>query len=77
MTSNGDTKLYLLFTPFVSYPERETVGIIGSDGTPREYKVLDAVSNLLFGRWELPGKSGKRPTTAFVSAYRNIDYEVV
>ena len=72
-TPSGSTELYLLFTPFVSYPERETVGIIGND----EYKVLDAVSNLLLGRWELPGKSGKRPTTAFVSAYRNIDYDIV
>ena len=64
--------LYLLFTPFVSYPERETVRFNGID-----YKVLDALSNLLFGRWELPGKSGRRPTTAFVSAYRNIDYDTV
>ena len=41
------------------------------------YKVLDAVSTLYFGKWELPGKSGRRPNTAFVSAYRNIDYDVV
>ena len=39
--------------------------------------VLDAVSTLLFGRWQLPGKSGKRPRTTLVSAYRNIDYETV
>ena len=71
-TSNGDTKLYLLFTPFVSYPDRDIVQHEGDT-----YKVLDAISNLLFGRWELPGKSGKRPTTAFVSAYRNIEYGVV
>ena len=66
------TDLYLLFTPFVSYPDRETVQFKGVD-----YKVLDAVSNLLFGRWELPGKRGRRPTTAFVSAYRKIDYDLV
>ena len=41
------------------------------------YKVLDALSNLLFGKWELPGKSGRRPSTAFVSAYRIIDYDTV
>ena len=64
--------VYLLFSPFVSHPERETVVI---DGVT--YKVLDALSNLLFGRWELPGKSGRRPSTAFVSAYRNIDYDTV
>ena len=40
-------------------------------------KVLDAVSTLFFGKWELPGKSGRRPNTAFVSAYRDIDYDVV
>ena len=70
--STGGAELYLLFTPFVSYPERETVRFNGET-----YQVLDAVSNLLFGRWELPGKSGKRPTSSFVSAYRDIDYDVV
>ena len=50
----------------------------GNDHFKRDnYKVLDAVSTLYFGKWELPGKSGRRPNTAFVSAYRNIDYEVV
>ena len=42
-----------------------------------DYKVLDALSTLFGGRWELPGKSGRRPTTAFVSTYRNIDYDRV
>ena len=64
--------LYLLFTPFVSHIERETVHFDGTD-----YKVLDALSTLFGGRWELPGKSGRRSTTAFVSAYRNIDYDTV
>ena len=64
--------LYLLFTPFVSHIERETVPFDGTD-----YKVLDALSTLFGGRWELPGKSGRRPTTAFVSTYRNIDYDTV
>ena len=41
------------------------------------YVVLDALSTLFGGRWELPGKSGRRPSTAFVSAYRNIDYDTV
>ena len=73
-TTSGDiaAELFLLFTPYVSYPDRETVQIKGVN-----YKVLDAVSNLFFGKWELPGKRGKRPTTAFVSAYRNIDYDLV
>ncbi len=65
-------ELYLLFTPFVSYTDRKTVRFDGDD-----YKVLDAVSNLFFGRWELPGRSGRRPTSAFVSAYRDIDYDRV
>ena len=64
--------LYLLFTPLVSYINRETVNFDGTD-----YKVLDALSTLFGGRWELPGKSGRRPTTAFVSAYRIINYNTV
>ena len=64
--------LHLLFTPFVSYPDRETVNFQGTN-----YKVLDALSTFLGGKWELPGKSGRRPSTAFVSAYRNIDYDTV
>ena len=73
-TTNKDIEayLYLLFTPFKSYPERDVADFEGTN-----YKVLDAVSTLYFGKWELPGKSGRRPNTAFVSAYRNIDYEVV
>ena len=75
------TDLYLLFTPFVSYPDRDTVHLKAVDyeglDTDIDCKVLDTVSNLLFGRWELPGKSGRRPTTAFVSAYRDIDYDIV
>ena len=65
-------ELYLLFTPFRSHIERETVHHSGTD-----YKVIDALSTLFGGRWELPGKSGRRPTTAFVSTYRNIDYDRV
>ena len=52
--------LYLLFTPFKSHIERETVHFEGTD-----YKVLDALSTLFGGRWELPGKSGRRPTYRF------------
>ena len=65
-------KLYFLFTPFLSHPVRETVEV---DGTT--YKVLDTVDTLFTGLWQLPGKRGDRPDTAFVSAYRNIDYDVV
>ena len=65
-------KLYFLFTPFESHPVRETVEI---DGTA--YKVLDTVDTLFTGLWKLPGKRGDRPDTAFVSAYRNIDYDAV
>ena len=70
--ANITADLYLYFTPFESHPTRETVGIGG-----RTYRVLDTVSTLFTGLWRLPGKSGRRPTTAFVSAYRNIDYEIV
>ena len=36
--------------------------------------VLDAVSNLNLGRWDLPGKTGRTPYVSVVSAYRNITY---
>ena len=64
--------LYFLFTPFVSHPTRDTVTF--GDVT---YKVLDSVGTLFTGLWKLPGKSGDRPNTAFVSAYRNIDYDTI
>ena len=67
-------KLYFLFTPVESYPVREN-DLVEFDGTT--YRVLDAVDTLFTGLWRLPGTSGRRPTTAFVSAYRNIDYEIV
>ena len=69
--------LYLLFTPFISYPNRDVVHVDVVHVEETNYKVLDAVSTLFFGKWELPGKSGRRPNTAFVSAYRDIDYDVV
>ena len=65
-------KLYFLFTPFQSHPTRDTVTF---DGVT--YKVLDSVDTLFAGLWKLPGKSGDRPNTAFVSAYRDIDYDTI
>ena len=65
-------KLYFLFTPFVSHPTRDTVTFGGTT-----YKVLDSVDTLFTGLWKLPGKSGDRPNTAFISAYRTIDYDTV
>ena len=67
-----EAELYFLFTPFKSYPDREMVPL---DGVT--YMVLDTVDTLFGGRWELPGKRGDRPDTAFVSAYRIIDYDAV
>ncbi|MDE0013502.1 MAG: lamin tail domain-containing protein [Candidatus Poribacteria bacterium] len=64
--------LYFLFTPFVSHPTRELVTFSGTT-----YKVLDSVDTLFAGLWKLPGKSGDRPNTAFVSAYRDINYDTV
>ena len=64
--------LYFLFTPFQSHPTRDTVVFGGVT-----YKVLDSVDTLFAGLWKLPGKSGDRPNTAFVSAYRDIDYDTV
>ena len=40
----------------------------------KAYHVLDAVSTLHLGKWELPGRTGRRPTTNVVSAYRDIVY---
>ena len=87
-TKNEDitAELYLLFTPFESHPDRQAIRYnqhnmkwegVRIDAPSAEYIVLDAVSTLLFGRWQLPGKSGRRPRTTLVSAYRNIDYEIV
>ena len=64
--------LYFLFTPFVSHPTRDAVTFGGVT-----YKVLDSVDTLFAGLWKLPGKSGDRPNTAFVSAYRDIDYDTI
>ena len=76
--------LYFLFTPFKSYPLRETVELevnadenLSSGGTKTTYTVLDSVDTLFTGLWKLPGKRGDRPNTAFVSAYRDIDYPTV
>ena len=70
-------KLYFLFTPFKSHPLRETVESDLLTGEKTTYKVLDTVDTLFAGLWKLPGKRGDRPDTAFVSAYRKIDYDTV
>ena len=62
--------LFLLFTPFENYPDRDIVVL--PNGV--QARVLDAVSNLHLGRWNLPGKSGRRPRTGVISAYRDIVY---
>ena len=71
-------KLYLLFTPFQSHPHREdiTTSDVSIDITPPEasLRVLDAISNLHLGKWNLPGRSGRRPYVNVVSAYRHITY---
>lgn len=63
-------ELFLLFTPLRSYSERDIVGLPNGQ---RAF-VLDAVSNLHLGRWDLPGRSGRRPFSEVISAYRNIIY---
>ena len=71
-------KLYFLFTPFRSHPTRDTVELdLEVAGEKTTYKVLDTVDTLFTGLWKLPGKRGDRPDTAFVSAYRKIDYDTV
>ena len=71
-------ELFFLFTPFKSHPDRTTVDLdFDGDETDETYTVLDAVDTLFGGSWELPGKRGDRPDTAFVSAYRIIDYDAV
>ena len=62
--------LFLLFTPFENYPDRDTVEL--PNGV--QARVLDAVSNLHLGRWNLPGRSGRRPLSSVISAYRDIVY---
>ena len=61
--------LLFLFTPFENHPDRELVAVDGST-----YRVLDAVSTLDLGKWELPGRTGRRPSTDVASAYRDIVY---
>ena len=63
-------QLFLLFTPLKDYPDRHIVEF--ADG--QRGLVLDAVSNLHLGRWDMPGRSGRRPFSDVVSAYRNIIY---
>ena len=70
-------ELRLLFTPFESHPHREKltssdVNIVLPSG--KDVRVLDAISNLHLGKWSLPGRSGRRPYSNVVSAYRNITY---
>ena len=62
--------LFLLFTPFENHPDRDTVEL--PNGV--QARVLDAVSNLHLGRWNLPGRSGRRPSSSVISAYRDIVY---
>ena len=63
-------QLFLLLTPFESYPDRHRVDLPnGEVGI-----VLDAVSNLHLGKWNLPGRSGSSPFSNVVSAYRDIAY---
>ena len=71
--------LYLLFTPFKNHPDREMI-------TPSDVEdevqlpdgqslyVLDAISNLHLGKWDLPGRSGRLPYSSIISAYRDITY---
>ena len=63
-------QLFLLFTPFESYPDRESVELPNGQSAI----VLDAVSNLHLGKWKLPGKTGRSQRTSVVSAYRDIIY---
>ena len=62
--------LFLLFTPFANHPDRRIVELPNG----QRALVLDAVSNLHLGRWDLPGRSGRRPYSNVVSAYRDITY---
>lgn len=64
--------LLFLFTPFENHPDREQVTV--DDNT---YRVLDAVSTLDLGKWELPGRTGRQPSTEIESAYRDIIYRQV
>ena len=60
-------ELHFLFTPSENHPNRDFVHY-----DSERYFVLDAVSNLNGGRWDLPGQSGRRPSINIVSAYRDI-----
>ena len=69
--------LYLLFTPFESHPHRDVITPFDvSIALPNndDVRVLDAISNLHLGKWNLPGRGGRRPYINVVSAYRDITY---
>ena len=68
ITADG-AYLYLLFTPFRNHPDREK-----AEFSNNTYQVLDAVSNLHLGKWNLPGRSGRLPFSRVISVYRNIIY---
>ena len=72
--------LYLLFTPLKNHPDRGEITPLDVDETIRpeflgqSMYVLDAVSNLHLGKWDLPGRSGRLPYSSVISAYRDITY---
>ena len=63
-------QLFLLFSPLRNYPDRDMVELPNG----KRARVLDAISTLHLGTWDLPGESGRRPNRDIVSAYRNITY---
>ena len=86
----ADGELQLVFIPYRHVESNDdilgTTGIVAAP-TGRANIVLDVMSNLQFGKWDLPGSNGNTtPPTAnpldpplkpLVSVYRNIDYNRV
>ena len=86
--------LKLVFKPFMhekaagtTIPATEGIGATAAPGTGVDgvaHIVLDSVSNMQYGRWDLPGQNGNTtapalnpldpPLKPLISAYRNIDY---
>ena len=75
--------LSLVFIPY-RHVEGDANILAAVAGIPAGHIVLDVMSNLQFGRWDMPGMNGNTtpptvnpsdpPVSPLVSAYRNIDY---
>ena len=83
---NDGVGLSLVFIPY-RHVEGDVSILAAVEGIPAGHIVLDVMSNLQFGRWDMPGMNGNTtpptlnpqdpPLAPLASAYRNINYDRV